>query len=438
MGVWREGRLVFDRVCVSGSQPITPPSSQGGPGCSSMLGAFYINGPTISTQGGTVLTPNTVGTWTRAGGVLYVDQPAGTGFSTPADGDAASIPSSVEASSADLYAALAALVGEGGGLGVAAGRPLIIAGESYAGKFVPAFCAYALAVEASAASADGTLWPASPAAAAFARSRAGRAAASRVRPDVRHRRPLTITAAAVGNGLVDPGRQVLTHADVLADGGLLDADQRAAATRAAWRVAALTRVRAWSAAHAARAALLADLTSSAGLGTMLDVRRYDDYDGGKDVPALLNRPRVRSALGVAPDAPPFSTCSDAVLTAFDEDVMQDVTPVYSALLASGLPMLLYEGAADAQDGPASAALWQARLTWPGRANYTAAKRQLWRVEVEGKERIAGYWRTGGDLTTVTLRNAGHMAPHDQPVVALAMLREWLRGVLGEGQGGESA
>lgn len=393
-----------------------------------MLGAFYINGPTRATRGGTVLVANDAGKWTKAGGVLYIDQPAGTGFSTPAD--AASIPTSVGEAAADLYAALTTLVGKGGDLGVSTRRPLIVTGESYAGKYVPAFCAYALAVEKAA---DGVA--ASAVAATFAGTRSG--AATRVRASALRRPPLTVDAAAVGNGLVDPSRQVLTHADVLFNAGLLDADQRAAATRAAWRVAALTKARAWSAAHAARAALLADLTSAAGLGTMLDMRRYGDYDDEQNVPALLNRPRVRAALGVDADAPDFATCSDAVLAAFDTDVMQDVTQIYSDLLTAGLPLLLYEGATDAQDGPASATLWQARLAWPGRGNYTAAKRELWKVKEGGKSRVAGYWRQGGLLTTVTLRNAGHMAPHDQPVAALAMLTQWLGGVLGGEGGGET-
>lgn len=406
-------------------RPSPLPPLQGGPGCSSMLGAFYINGPERVGPGGRTLTPNAGGAWTRVAGVLYVDQPVGTGFSVPAAGPA-SIPRDAPTAAADLYTALAGLLGEGGALGVDGARPVIVTGESYAGKWVPALAAHALAVEAAAAAPRGAPL-ASPASRAFALTASGRAAASRVAaaPPPPHRPPLRLAAAAVGNGLVDPAHQVLTHADVLFYAGLIDADQWATVSRAALRASALAAAHAWAPAHATRAALLADLTSAAGLGTLLDVRRYDDYDARGDVPALLNRAAVRAALGVPADTPPFETCSSAVLAAMDEDVMQGVTSVYGDLLAAGLPLLLYEGAADAQDGPASAAAWQAGLRWPGRANYTAGKRELWTVG----GRVAGYVRRGGGLTTVTLRNAGHMAPHDAPEAALAMVGEWVAGVV---------
>lgn len=53
----------------------------GGPGCSSLTGLFKINGPV--TFPGTTETPKrNPYSWTKAANVLYVDQPAGTGFNT--------------------------------------------------------------------------------------------------------------------------------------------------------------------------------------------------------------------------------------------------------------------------------------------------------------------------------------------------------------------
>lgn len=40
-------------------------------------------------------------------------------------------------------------------------------------------------------------------------------------------------------------------------------------------------------------------------------------------------------------------------------------------------------------------------------------------------RVVGYRQSHGPLTHVVLRNAGHMAPHDQPQAALAMMETWL-------------
>jgi hypothetical protein len=52
---------------------------QGGPGCSSLFGTFYLNGP-FALQTDLTLQPNP-GRWNRQYGMLFVDQPIGTGFS---------------------------------------------------------------------------------------------------------------------------------------------------------------------------------------------------------------------------------------------------------------------------------------------------------------------------------------------------------------------
>lgn len=53
----------------------------GGPGCSSLLGAFHENGPFIfyPTAHNTKLNKNS---WNKEANVLYLELPAGVGFST--------------------------------------------------------------------------------------------------------------------------------------------------------------------------------------------------------------------------------------------------------------------------------------------------------------------------------------------------------------------
>lgn len=57
--------------------------SQGGPGCSSLFGTFYLNGP-FQLQTDMTLRQNP-GRWNRQYGMLFVDQPIGTGFSVPGE-----------------------------------------------------------------------------------------------------------------------------------------------------------------------------------------------------------------------------------------------------------------------------------------------------------------------------------------------------------------
>lgn len=52
----------------------------GGPGCSSLLGAFQENGPFIFDDGENVLKPN-VEAWNSKVNLLYIESPAHIGFS---------------------------------------------------------------------------------------------------------------------------------------------------------------------------------------------------------------------------------------------------------------------------------------------------------------------------------------------------------------------
>ncbi|EER26156.1 Serine carboxypeptidase family protein [Coccidioides posadasii C735 delta SOWgp] len=56
----------------------------GGPGCSSMIGAFAENGPLMFLKNMSKLERNPY-SWTKLGHVLYIDQPVGTGLSLSSD-----------------------------------------------------------------------------------------------------------------------------------------------------------------------------------------------------------------------------------------------------------------------------------------------------------------------------------------------------------------
>ena len=127
------------------------------------------------------------------------------------------------------------------------------------------------------------------------------------------------------------------------------------------------------------------------------------------------------------------------------------------------------GQFDAQDGPGSVEAWTTGLEWPGRIEFYKAKRHIWRLGQDvskfleqsnsdalepilhpgflpqlqlpkdlnagqgveqgfGKElqRVAGYWKHHGPLTSVVLKDAGHMVPRDQPLAAQTMIEAWVQ------------
>jgi carboxypeptidase C (cathepsin A) len=159
--------------------------------------------------------------------------------------------------------------------------------------------------------------------------------------------------------------------------------------------------------------------------------RYDSYDSEGLTNQYINLPEVRTALGVRPDASAGdSHCSAAVREAMAGDVMRSVVDLLPGIIAA-MPVLLFQGQFDAQDGPASNSIWINSLEWPSRDEFAALEGELW--EAEGRK--AGWWRRLGNLTHAVVRNAGHMVPHDQPAAGKWLVQTWAEGVLGGGRGG---
>ena len=107
----------------------------GGPGCSSMLGFLQETGPYVLEDNATEYTPNNW-TWNKEANVLYIEQPAGVGYSTcdisarPQDCNHTDL-----SSSEDNLQVLLAWFDRFNG--TYKKNQVFIAGESYAGVYVP-------------------------------------------------------------------------------------------------------------------------------------------------------------------------------------------------------------------------------------------------------------------------------------------------------------
>ena len=64
-------------------------------------------------------------------------------------------------------------------------------------------------------------------------------------------------------------------------------------------------------------------------------------------------------------------------------------------------------------------------TWEDKDEYLDADRDPWEVNGE----TAGYLTSAGNLRMVVMRNAGHMAPRNQPKNSLEMFTQFLDGDL---------
>ncbi|CAI7884818.1 unnamed protein product [Closterium sp. NIES-54] len=361
---------------------------QGGPGCSSMIGNFYELGPYRITES-LDIEPNPA-PWNRRYGVLFIDNPVGTGFSVaPSDAD---IPLDQDDVARDLYTALRSFFDL---FPPFRQRPFFLAGESYAGKYVPALGSLLV----------GKL--------DMAQQQLRQRLKFKRDGEGGYRHPFRLDGVIIGNGLTHPRTQVQAHADIAYSAGLLDQQQRDRAKEWANRVVARIDKEEWQEAFQERTNLVNWIQNVSGIATPLDIRRNRAYHHNKDkqeyLALYLNRPEIKNVLK-ADAVTTWVSCSPRVRKHMSNDTMKSTMHLVEGLL-NRVPMLLYQGIYDIKDGAACSLEWMGELQWKGMERFWAVERQLWEVEGE----VAGYWREHDMLTHVVLHGAGHEVPADQPL-----------------------
>ncbi|KAL2620780.1 hypothetical protein R1flu_000985 [Riccia fluitans] len=357
---------------------------QGGPGCSGLLGNFFELGPWVIGADEN-FHPNP-GAWNRVYGLLFLDNPVGTGFSiapTPQD-----VPMSDEEVGRDLYIALTAFYAQNPGFQT---RTLYVTGESYAGKYVPAVGYYTLLQQ------------------------------EKETPLFR------LGGLAIGNGLTHPQAQIPAYAPAAYYMGLIDDSQRKLDEKLAEHVVKHIESGRFDLAHDARATLMRALYEQTGLATLLDIRRELDYytypDGSTWLSPVVNRKSTKLALG-AELTITWEDCTDFVDLAFYNQTMQSTKYMVEYALTK-LPVLLYQGQFDLQDGVASNEQWMRKIEWSGISDFWASERRVW----ENGGVTAGHVRTHGNLSHVVIVGAGHLVPADQGLRSQVMLEAWISGSL---------
>lgn len=271
-----------------------------------MLGNFLEVGPwrvthrPNTTQQQLALEPN-LGSWNRIFGIVFLDNPIGTGLSFVVTND--EIPRNQSSVAKHLFAAINGFIDSDP---LFKNRPIYVTGESYAGKYIPSIGYHILKQN------------------------------KRVPVSKREK----LHGVAIGNGLTDPVSQVAVHALNAYFIGLINGRQRVELEKAQRKAIRLVKMGSWSKATNARNGVLNLLQNTTGLAELFDFTRKDPYATSL-VTSLLRMDEVKKAFG-AKDTITFDVCSNVVMKALHEDLMKSAKFMVE-FLVKNTKVLLYRG-----------------------------------------------------------------------------------------------
>lgn len=321
--------------------------------------------------------------------LLFIDNPVGTGFSFT-DKDEGYAKNEVDVGK-DLYEALQQFLTLFPNLRE---NPFYVTGESYGGKYVPAI-SYTIH-----------------------------------KRNVESKMKINLQGLAIGNGLCDPGNQ-LVYGDYLYQLGLIDSNGRDTFHEYEKRGQAAIKQKDFNAAFEVFDELINmdQLPSGSLFKNMTGFTTYFNYlqqaDNGADksMGEFLKRSDVRKSLHVG-NLPFHGLDGDEnkVEEHLKLDVMNTIAPYLTELL-SHYRVCIYNGQLDIIVAYPTTISYLKKLQFKDSKKYKDAPRYIWRV---GND-IAGFVHEAGNLVEVLVRNAGHMVPHDQPKWAFDLITRFTSG-----------
>lgn len=121
----------------------------------------------------------------------------------------------------------------------------------------------------------------------------------------------------------------------------------------------------------------------------------------------------------------FGDLSLKVEEALVEDLMKSVKPYIEKLLNAGYRMLFYNGQFDIIVAPPLTENFLLNLNWKGSDQYKNATRRIYKVNRNDRE-VAGYVRVAQNLYQAVIRKGGHILPFDQPRVVYDLVKKFIK------------
>lgn len=357
----------------------------GGPGCSSMEGLLIEHGPFLAVATGFDLELNAY-PWNRKANILYIDQPVGTGYAMVHQGKYARSQEEVNVMFMAFLRRWTSLHPR------FKGRRLFLAGESYAGRYIPHFAHQILS--------------------------AGK--------------DFNLEGVMIGNGWTHPIVQSEAFPEYSLAHGLIsqqqkrDYDTLLAECRAKYNLDPYAQ-ETYTVCERVQNSL-PDISGFNKVGKLniYDVRFYDTTAGG-DWPwrttgekSYLDRAQVREALHVGHHVE-WQECSDQVEQALTHEDMYPTVNEFRAMLPH-IRVLVYNGQFDWICNHLGVERFLDGLNFEGSDTFLDPHR---RGDWVSGSRLAGYVKQGGNLTFVLVLGGSHMVPMDKRPQTYDLLQRFL-------------
>lgn len=365
----------------------------GGPGCSSLTGLLFELGPgSINDKIEIVNNPHA---WNNNASVIFLDQPVNVGYSY-----SGSSVSNTVAAGKDVYALLTLFFHQ---FPEYAHQDFHIAGESYAGHYIPVFASEILSHK---------------------------------------RRNINLKSVLIGNGLTDGLTQYEHYRPMACGEGGWDAVLGESECRAMDN--ALPRCQSmiqncydsgsvWSCVPASIYCNNAMIGPYQRTGrNVYDIRGPCKDSGNLCYPELgyisnfLNRQEVMEALGA--EVSSYDSCNFDINRnfLFQGDWMQPFHRLVPGLLDE-IPVLIYAGDADYICNWLGNQAWTEALEWKGKKAFNGADLKDLTLATAGDAKPYGRVKSSGNFTFMRIYQAGHMVPYDQPEPSIDFVNRWLAG-----------
>ncbi|KAF8602101.1 alpha/beta-hydrolase [Ceratobasidium sp. AG-I] len=382
----------------------------GGPGCSSSTGLFFALGPCTIEEDGRNTTLNKY-SWNTNANLLFIDQPAGVGYSY---NDGPTVDNSFIAAD-DLWAFLQLFYKR---FDQYSGE-LHVAGESYGGTYIPHI---ASSIHKHNKALENKVYVANQS------------------------QHINLTSILIGNGLTDPYPQFGVIYEWFCDGKRKVLDKNGPECAKLKKDVGVCQrlVKAcddYDTDLTCGSASLFCFDNVLGATRFSGLNPYDArlkcnstesssscYASEGWIATYLNKPLVKKELGVPLDLD-FESCNEKLHLRFlkSGDAARSSSVLLPELIEDGLRVLIYVGDADLLCPGIGQIPWIENLNTTYQQSFIDSPRLDFRTHnrTAGFVKSSGKKHESGVITYVEIFDAGHMAPHDQPDAALDMFNRWL-------------